>query len=92
MKSQPLVLIIDDSPVNLMLLHNVLEKHHFRVILAEHGEQGFTIAKETPPDIILLDVIMPGWDGYETCRRIKQDASLAPVSYTHLTLPTICSV
>ncbi|RKZ52261.1 MAG: hypothetical protein DRR16_23150 [Candidatus Parabeggiatoa sp. nov. 3] len=79
MKSQPLVLIIDDSPVNLMLLHNVLEKHHFRVILAEHGEQGFTIAKETPPDIILLDVIMPGWDGYETCRRIKQDASLAHI-------------
>ncbi len=79
MKSQPLVLIIDDSPVNLMLLHNVLEKHNFRVILAEHGEQGFMIAKKTPPDIILLDVIMPGWDGYETCRRIKQDASLAKI-------------
>jgi two-component system, sensor histidine kinase and response regulator len=79
MKSQPLVLIIDDSPVNLMLLHNVLEKHNFRVLLAEHGEQGYTIAKQNPPDIILLDVIMPGWDGYETCRRIKQDASLANI-------------
>lgn len=76
MKEKPLVLIIDDSPVNLMLLYNVLEKHHFKVILAHNGEQGLKLAKQSPPDIVLLDVIMPGWDGYETCRRFKQDNAL----------------
>jgi len=79
MKSKPLILVIDDSPVNLMLLHNILEKHHFDVVLADSGQQGLTLAKKTPPDIILLDVVMAGWDGYETCRRIKQDAALAKI-------------
>jgi len=79
MKDKPLVLIIDDSPVNLMLLYNILEKHDLRVVLANSGEQGLTLAKQSPPDIVLLDVIMPGWDGYETCRRFKQDASLEKI-------------
>jgi len=79
MNSKPLVLVIDDSPVNLMLLYNILEKHNFKVILADNGEQGLTLAKKTPPDIILLDVVMPGWDGYETCRQIKQEAALAKI-------------
>ncbi|EDN68282.1 two-component hybrid sensor and regulator [Beggiatoa sp. PS] len=62
-----------------MLLHNILEKHHFDVVLADSGQQGLTLAKKTPPDIILLDVVMAGWDGYETCRRIKQDTALAKI-------------
>lgn len=76
MKYKPLVLIIDDSLVNLMLLHNVLEQHDFRVIIAETGEQGLALAKESMPDLILLDIIMPGWDGYETCQYIKKEAQL----------------
>jgi signal transduction histidine kinase len=79
MKSKALILVIDDSPVNLMLLHNILEKYHFDVVLADSGQQGLTLAKKTPPDIILLDVVMAGWDGYETCRRIKQEATLAKI-------------
>ncbi|HDN25660.1 MAG TPA: hybrid sensor histidine kinase/response regulator [Thioploca sp.] len=79
MKDKPLVLIIDDSPVNLMLLYNVLEKHDFNVVLANSGEQGLALAKQSHPDIVLLDVIMPGWDGYETCRRFKQDATLEKI-------------
>jgi two-component system, sensor histidine kinase and response regulator len=79
MKSKPSILVIDDSPVNLMLLYNILEKHNFNVVLADNGEQGLTMAKKTPPDIILLDVVMAGWDGYETCRRMKQDAALEKI-------------
>jgi two-component system sensor histidine kinase/response regulator len=79
MKYKPLVLIIDDSLVNLMLLHNVLEQHNFRVIIAETGEQGLLLAKESMPDLILLDIIMPGWDGYETCQHIKQEAQLSQI-------------
>jgi signal transduction histidine kinase len=79
MKYKPLVLIIDDSLVNLMLLHNVLEQHDFRVIIAETGEQGLLLAKESMPDLILLDIIMPGWDGYETCQQIKKEAQLSQI-------------
>ncbi len=79
MKDKSLVLIIDDSPVNLMLLYNILEKHNLQVVLANSGEQGLALAKQSPPDIVLLDVIMPGWDGYETCRHFKQDASLVKI-------------
>ena len=79
MKDKPLVLVIDDSLVNLTLLYNVLQKHGFRVVLANNGERGLVTAKQSTPDIILLDVVMPGWDGYETCQRIKQEATLAKI-------------
>ncbi len=76
MKEKPLVLIIDDSSINLTLLCNLLEQQNFRVLSAESGKKGLEIAKQSKPDIILLDVAMPGWDGYNTCQRIKADVSL----------------
>jgi len=76
MKDKPLVLIIDDSLVNLTALSNILEQHNFRVITAENGEQGIAVARKSLPDLILLDIIMPGWDGYETCERLKKDGQL----------------
>jgi len=79
METKHLILIIDDSHVNLTLLCNVLQQHNFCVESANNGEKGLALAKQTLPDIILLDVIMPGWDGYETCRRMKQEASLANI-------------
>ncbi len=78
MINKPLVLIIDDSHVNLILLENILEEN-FRVESAQNGQDGLTLAKRIYPDIILLDIIMPGWDGYETCRRIKTEAELAKI-------------
>ncbi len=79
MINKPLVLIIDDSQVNLMLLYNILEQKDFRVVSARNGKDGLALAKKDKPDIILLDIIMGGWDGYETCRRIKQDNDLAKI-------------
>jgi signal transduction histidine kinase len=79
METKHLILIIDDSNVNLTLLCNILQQHNFCVELANNGEKGLALAKQTIPDIILLDVIMPGWDGYETCWRMKQEASLANI-------------
>ncbi len=76
MKCKPIILVIDDSPVNLTLLHNMLEKNNFQVILANSGEQGLVLAKQNPPNIILLDIIMGGWDGYDTCRHIKREPTL----------------
>ena len=79
MINKPLVLIIDDSQVNLMLLHNLLEQQNFQVVSAKNGQDGLKLAQQLHPNIILLDIVMIGWDGYETCRRIKNEADLAKI-------------
>jgi len=69
---RPLLLIADDEPVNLQLLVDGL-RDDFRIRIATDGEQVLALAaNDEPPDLILLDVVMPGFDGYETCRRLKQ--------------------
>lgn len=68
---QPIVLIIDDNPTNLSVMANYLEEYGFEAILARDGEDGIETAQHMRPDLILLDVMMPGIDGFETCRRLK---------------------
>ncbi|ARJ65900.1 hypothetical protein WV31_09635 [Magnetospirillum sp. ME-1] len=80
----PNILVIDDSPESLELMKHVLSPDH-RVRLAVNGEAGMALARQTPPDIILLDVLMPGLDGYETCRRLKQDLDLVDVPVIFIT-------
>ncbi|MEP6679320.1 MAG: diguanylate cyclase [Betaproteobacteria bacterium] len=71
MPHRPLLLIADDEPVNLELLVNGL-RDDFRIRVATDGEQALALAvDDEPPDLILLDVVMPGADGYEVCRRLK---------------------
>lgn len=66
------LLVIDDSPSNLAVMSSLL-KQHYRVKVATDGQRGLRIAlTQPPPDLILLDVVMPGLDGYETCRQLKQ--------------------
>jgi CheY-like chemotaxis protein/anti-sigma regulatory factor (Ser/Thr protein kinase) len=72
------VLVVDDSQANLVLLKTVLGKN-FEVLLAQSGIQALAIAQESYPDLILLDITMEGWDGYETCQRLKQDVNLANI-------------
>ncbi len=68
------VLVVDDAPDNILLLKQALAGD-FTVLAATSGEQALDIAfGATPPDIVLLDVVMPGMDGYEVCRRLKADA------------------
>jgi len=67
------LLLIDDTPTNLGVLSKYLEQTGFRVVVARDGESGFKRAQYVHPDIILLDVMMPGLDGFETCRRLKAD-------------------
>jgi len=73
------VLAIDDTAENLGLLETLLEKQHYLVLVATNGERGLEIARKQQPDIILLDVMMPGWDGFETARRIKKVQELASI-------------
>ncbi len=66
------LLLVDDRPENLDLLISLLEKYNINIIVATSGEQGLERLQHTRPDIILLDIMMPGIDGYEVCRRLKE--------------------
>jgi len=69
------VLIVDDTPTNLSVLIDYLNEFGFEILIAIDGEGALTAAKAGKPDLILLDIMMPGMDGYETCKRLKQDPS-----------------
>jgi putative two-component system response regulator len=68
----PTVLVVDDAPANLSLLAGLLNKL-YRVKLASSGTKALELARRSQPDLILLDVMMPQMDGYEVCRRLKED-------------------
>ena len=67
------ILIVDDNPTNLDVLFDCLDKTGFEVFVAEDGQSAIEQLNYTKPDLILLDVMMPGLDGFETCRRLKAD-------------------
>ncbi|MBV6625263.1 MAG: response regulator [Rivularia sp. (in: Bacteria)] len=71
-KKSEVILIVDDTPENLLVLFSFLEERGFKVLLAEDGESALQIAQSKAPDLILLDVLMPEIDGFETCRRLKE--------------------
>jgi CheY-like chemotaxis protein len=80
---QLMVLVVDDAPANLDVLSGIL-KDHYKVKAATSGEKALKIAgKSPPPNLILLDVMMPEMDGHETCRRLKEnpDTSTIPVIF-----------
>jgi len=71
-KTKHKILIIDDNPLNIRILVESL-KNEFQIIIAINGEKGIELATSSdPPDLILLDIMMPGIDGYEVCRRLKK--------------------
>lgn len=65
------ILICDDDPVILRLLQVNLELEGYDVFLAHHGEEAYEVAQETMPDLIILDIMMPRWDGYKACQELK---------------------
>ena len=67
------ILIVDDTPANLRLLAELLSARGYRVRAVLSGERALAAVASTPPDLILLDIRMPGMDGYEVCRRLKND-------------------
>ena len=66
------VLIVDDSPTETHKLTTILEKHGHQVITAETGESGVTIAKRELPDLVLMDVVMPGLNGFQATRQLTK--------------------
>ncbi len=71
--AKPTILIVDDMPVNVAVLAEHFVSNGFAVLVAQDGEEGIERARFAPPDLILLDVMMPGMGGFETCRRLKSD-------------------
>ena len=82
---KPTVLVVDDTPDNLSLI-NLLLKDHYHVRIANSGERGLKLAATcNPPDLILLDIMMPGMDVYEVCQRLKADPKMKHVPIIFLT-------
>ena len=68
------LLLVDDNPTNLQVLFQALEDEGYELLVAQSGLEAIATAREAQPQLILLDINMPGIDGYETCRRLKADA------------------
>ncbi|MEZ4620003.1 MAG: response regulator [Caldilineaceae bacterium] len=79
------ILVVDDNPDDLTLITMQLRRSNYIVIEAETGEHCLTLLGQIQPDLILLDIVMPGMDGIETCRRIKAIPSLASIPVIFLT-------
>ena len=71
------ILVVDDIPVNVRLLEAKLSAEYYDVITATSGAEALEMIKSEPPDIVLLDVMMPEMDGFEVCRRIKAEPATA---------------
>jgi phosphoserine phosphatase RsbU/P len=85
MDREPTVLIVDDEPINLTILGIVLEKEGFHVLRATSGAEARQIASDARLDLILLDIMMPGEDGFETCAGLKQHGQTADIPVIFLT-------
>ena len=80
-----LVLIVDDVPDNLAVLHDALDESGYTVLVATSGEAALARAVQARPDIVLLDAMMPGMDGFEVARRLKADATTAHIPIVFMT-------
>ncbi|MBF0126349.1 MAG: two-component system response regulator [Magnetococcales bacterium] len=85
---KPMILVVDDTPDNLVLMSGLL-KDAYKIKVANQGEKALKIARSDPaPDLILLDIMMPGLDGYEVCRRLKADGATREIPVIFLTART----
>ncbi len=74
-----LILVVDDSPSELFVLTKILEKHDHQVITAENGELAIELANSKRPSLILMDVVMPNMNGFQTTRQLSKDASTTDI-------------
>src|SRR5215467_14503752 len=84
-KERDIVLVVDDSPNTLSVLTDAIEEAGMTVLVAREGDHALSIVEKVTPDVILMDAVMPGTDGFETCRRLKQNRALAHVPVIFMT-------
>ena len=80
-----IVLIVDDVPDNLSVLHDALDEAGYTVLVATHGEAAIARARQSRPDVVLLDAVMPGMDGFEVARRLKADFATRQIPLIFMT-------
>jgi signal transduction histidine kinase len=85
---QSTILVVDDNPTNLKVLLDSLKELGFKTLVARSGEAAIRQVEYAKPDVILLDVMMPGIDGFETCRRLKTDAATKDIPVIFMTALT----
>ncbi len=73
------VLIVDDSPTETYKMSSILSKHGFEVITAENGEDGVSVAKRELPDVVLMDIVMPGLNGFQATRQLSREPSTSKI-------------
>src|SRR4051794_27111224 len=79
------ILVVDDDAQNRMLLSDSLGAHHYEIVEAENGREALEKARARPPDVVLLDLMMPAMDGFEVCRRLKRDEETASIPVLMIT-------
>lgn len=79
------ILIIDDSPTELHLFKSMLEKSGFEILVADSGEEGIRQAQASHPDCILMDVVMPGMNGFQATRKLTQDSGTSNIPVIMIT-------
>ncbi|MEH2035067.1 response regulator [Nostoc sp.] len=72
--------MVDDTPINLKVLSDFLKFYGFKLLVAEDGKTALNIAEHASPDLILLDVLMPEIDGFETCRLLKTNPATQEIT------------
>jgi CheY-like chemotaxis protein len=82
------ILVVDDEPEIVVLTKIMLEREGYKVTVAKNSDECFESLKEEKPDLILMDVMMPGDDGWETCRKIKEDEKTRGVLVAMFTVRT----
>jgi PAS domain S-box-containing protein len=82
---RPTILLVDDTPENLQMLITVLKQAGFQIAVAQSGEEALQRVEHALPDLILLDVIMPDMDGFETCRRLKANKTTKDIPVMFMT-------
>jgi len=87
-KENESLLLVDDNPTNLQVLYQTLETTGCKLLVAKNGETALSIAQKASPDLILLDIMMPGIDGFEVCRRLKADPATAAIPVIFLSALT----
>ena len=79
------ILVVDDSPTEIHVFKTMLEKHGHEINTAQSGEEGIEKAKEIKPDLILMDVVMPGMNGFQATRKLTQDPRTSSIPVIMIT-------
>lgn len=85
---KPVVMTVDDTPANLELLQGILQKQGYQVAAFPRGDMALKAAAEHPPDLVLLDIMMPEMDGYRVCEKIKANFATRHIPVIFLTAKT----